>query len=60
MAHQIGSNQCIAGIDRYATEGEAGLVTPSSRPHTMPTKTSQEVEQREAHPLNPEEGSILG
>ncbi|MCY4728932.1 IS481 family transposase [Nocardioides sp. STR2] len=40
------SRKCVkTWIDRYAAEGEAGLVTRSSRPHTMPTKTSDEVEQ---------------
>jgi transposase len=41
------SRKCVkTWLDRYASEGEAGLVTRSSRPHTMPTKTSREVEQR--------------
>jgi transposase InsO family protein len=41
------SRKCVkTWIDRYATEGEAGLVTRSSRPHTMPTRTSDEVEQK--------------
>src|SRR6476659_6968828 len=41
------SRKCVkTWIDRYATEGEAGLVTRSSRPHTTPTKTSDEVEQK--------------
>jgi len=41
------SRKCVrTWIDRYATEGEAGLETRSSRPHTMPTRTSGEVEQR--------------
>lgn len=40
------SRKCVkTWLDRYALEGEAGLVTRSSRPHTMPTKTSEEVEQ---------------
>lgn len=31
------SRKCVrTWIDRYATEGEAGLETRSSRPHTMP------------------------
>ena len=31
------SRKCVkTWIDRYAAEGEAGLVTRSSRPHTMP------------------------
>ena len=41
------SRKCVkTWIDRYATEGDAGLVTRSSRPHTMPTKTSEELEQK--------------
>lgn len=41
------SRKCVrTWIDRYAAEGEAGLETRSSRPHTMPTRTSHEVEQR--------------
>jgi transposase InsO family protein len=41
------SRKCVkTWIDRYAVEGEAGLVTRSSRPHVMATKTSGEVEQR--------------
>lgn len=39
------SRKCVkTWIDRYAAEGEAGLLTRSSRPHTMPTRTSAEVE----------------
>ncbi|MFC4787273.1 helix-turn-helix domain-containing protein [Nocardioides sp. MAHUQ-72] len=33
-------------IDRYGAEGEAGLRDRSSRPHSTPTRTSAEVEQR--------------
>ena len=33
-------------LDRYETEGEAGLETRSSRPHSMPTKTAAEVEEK--------------
>lgn len=33
-------------IDRYACEGTAGLEDRSSRPHTMPTRTSDEIENR--------------
>jgi transposase InsO family protein len=33
-------------IDRYASEGDAGLVTRSSRPHSMPTRSSGEIEQK--------------
>src|SRR3954447_16172512 len=41
------SRKCVkTWIDRFATEGEAGLMTRSSRPHTMPTRASPEVEQR--------------
>ena len=41
------SRTCVkTWIDRYAAEGEAGLVTRSSRPHSMPARTSDEVEQR--------------
>ena len=41
------SRKCVkTWIDRYAAEGEAGLLTRSSRPHSMPTKTSHEVEQK--------------
>jgi transposase InsO family protein len=41
------SRKCVkTWIDRYAAEGEAGLATRSSRPHSMPTKTSPEVEQK--------------
>ena len=41
------SRKCVrTWIQRYAAEGEAGLVTRSSRPHTTPTRTSPEVEQK--------------
>jgi len=41
------SRKCVkTGIDCYAAEGDAGLVTRSSRPHLMPTRTSAEVEQK--------------
>jgi len=41
------SRKCVkTWIDRFAAEGEAGLVTRSSRPHSMPTRTSLEVEQK--------------
>ena len=41
------SRKCVkTWIERYAAEGEQGLVTRSSRPHTMPTKTSDEVEHQ--------------
>ena len=41
------SRKCVkTWIDRFAAEGDAGLVTRSSRPHTMPTRTSAEIEQK--------------
>ena len=41
------SRKCVkTWIDRYAAEGEAGLETRSSRPHSMPTRVGAEVEQR--------------
>ena len=41
------SRKCVkTWIDRFAAEGQPGLATRSSRPHTMPTKTSAEVEQK--------------
>lgn len=41
------SRKCVkTWIDRYAAEGDAGLVTRSSRPHSMPTRASREDEQR--------------
>jgi transposase InsO family protein len=41
------SRKCVkTWLDRYAAEGDAGLETRSSRPHTMPTRTSTEVEQK--------------
>ena len=41
------SRKCVrTWIDRYAAEGEAGLETRSSRPHTTPTRTSVAVEQK--------------
>ena len=41
------SRKCVrTWIDRYAAEGKAGLQTRSSRPHTMPSRTSIEVEQK--------------
>lgn len=41
------SRKCVkTWIERYAAEGEAGLVTRSSRPHTMPTRTSDEIEHK--------------
>jgi transposase InsO family protein len=41
------SRKCVrTWLDRYAAEGEAGLATRSSRPHTMPTRTPREVEAK--------------
>jgi transposase InsO family protein len=41
------SRKCVrTWIARYATEGEAGLADRSSRPHTSPTRTPAEVEDR--------------
>jgi transposase InsO family protein len=41
------SRKCVkTWIDRHRAEGEAGLETRSSRPHTTPTRTAPEVEQR--------------
>jgi transposase InsO family protein len=46
VAKELGiSRQCAhRWIARYRAEGEAGLVEQSSRPHSMPTKTSPEKE----------------
>jgi transposase InsO family protein len=41
------SRKCVyKWIGRYAAEGEAGLADRPSRPHTMPTRTTGEAEQR--------------
>jgi transposase InsO family protein len=41
------SRRCVAKwIGRFAAEGLAGLQDRSSRPHTMPTQTSADVEAR--------------
>jgi transposase InsO family protein len=41
------SRKCVKKwIDRHAAEGEEGLETRSSRPHSMPTKTSAKIEER--------------
>lgn len=41
------SRKCVkTWIDRHAAEGEEGLETRSSKPHTTPTRTSAEVEQK--------------
>ena len=40
------SRKCVkTWIDRFASEGDAGLVDRSSRPHSMPTKTSTTAEE---------------
>jgi transposase InsO family protein len=41
------SRKCVkTWIDRHRLEGEAGLETRSSRPHSVPTKTAPETEQQ--------------
>jgi transposase InsO family protein len=41
------SRKCVkTWLDRYASEGEAGLHDRSSRPYSCPRRTSKEVEQR--------------
>ena len=41
------SRKCVkTWIDRYQAEGEAGLQTRSSRPHSMPTRTTPDVEAK--------------
>lgn len=41
------SRKCVkTWIDRHTAEGVGGLETRSSKPHTMPTRTSSEVEQK--------------
>jgi transposase InsO family protein len=41
------SRKCVkTWLDRYADDGEAGLVDRSSRPRTCPHRTSAEVEER--------------
>jgi transposase InsO family protein len=41
------SRKCVkTWLVRYAAEGEPGLLTRSSRPHSCPSKTSPAVEQR--------------
>lgn len=57
------SRKCVTTwIDRYAAEGEDGLATRSSRPHTMPTRTSPEVEHRvlQARATQREGPDVLG
>lgn len=48
VANAMGvSRQCAhRWVARYDAEGDAGLEDRSSRPHTTPTRTSAEVEQR--------------
>ena len=41
------SRRCVRKwLDRYEAEGDAGLEDRSSRPHTMPLRTSSQVETR--------------
>jgi transposase len=41
------SRKCVRGwVNRYQTEGSAGLQDRSSRPHRMPTRTPAELESR--------------
>jgi transposase len=41
------SRKCVkTWIERYAAEGEAGLHDRSSRPHSSPTRTAADVEQK--------------
>ena len=41
------SRKCVKyWLDRYEAEGEAGLETRPSRPHSMPTKTAPDVEEK--------------
>ena len=41
------SRKCVkTWIDRFASEGEAGLFDRSSRPHRTPTRTPAQVEER--------------
>src|SRR6478736_5835523 len=41
------SRKCVkTWIDRHAAEGAAGLATRSSRPHSMPTRSSEETERK--------------
>jgi transposase InsO family protein len=57
------SRKCVrTWIERYASEGEAGLITRSSRPHSMPTRTSEALEQRvlAARPEHRDGPDVLG
>jgi len=55
------SRKCVkTWLDRYAAEGEAGLLTRSSRPHSTPTRTDAAteaaiVELRRLERLGPDE-----
>lgn len=55
------SRKCVhTWISRFEAEGEAGLLDRSSRPHTMPTRTTRRVENqivawRRRHRCGPEE-----
>lgn len=41
------SRKCVkTWIDRYAAEGDTGLATRSSRPHSTPTRTSTTIEHK--------------
>ena len=41
------SRKCVkTWLDRFAVDGEAGLVDRSSRPHRTPTRTPAHLEQR--------------
>jgi transposase InsO family protein len=41
------SRKCVGTwLDRFASDGEAGLVDRSSRPHVMPRRTSERVERQ--------------
>ena len=45
------SRKCVKyWLDRYEAEGEPGLETRSSRPHSMPTRTAPEVEAKVFRP----------
>jgi transposase len=49
------SRKCVkTWIDRYAAEGEAGLADRSSRPHSMPTKTSRKSKPRSSSYVVPQ------
>lgn len=57
------SRKCVTTwVDRYAAEGEDGLLTRSSRPHSMPTRTSAQVEAEvlQARRVHREGPDLLG